>query len=165
MECLELIENKILEAIRKTYVANKVRFATDPDANDIISVELFDIPDAECRNVKKYLWDVIEENCPDNVYSFVPAVYSHSKTAAFYADYCLNLSSNALEDGVDYTGFLSDDIMAILADRGENCVELNLAAPEYEDYLGIQQPETRHLIETLGREKEVCNNVHYGLAA
>lgn len=164
MECLDLIKNKILGAIRKTYVANEVRFAADPDAGDIISVELFDIPDADCRNAKKYLWDVIEENCPENVYSFVPAVYSHSKTAEFYADYCINPSSNALEDGVDYTGVLPDDIMAILADRGENCVEFSIEVPAYEDYLGIQS-ETQHLIETLGRVKEGCNNVHYGLAA
>ena len=87
MDSLDLIENKILEAIRRTYVANTVRFTTDPEACDIVSIELFDIPDAECRNAKKFLWDIIDENCPDNVYSFVPAVYSCSKTAEFYPDY------------------------------------------------------------------------------
>lgn len=86
MDSLDLIKKKILEAIRRVYAENAVRFATDPEAGDIISIELFDIPDAECRNAKKFLWDVIEENCPGNVYSFVPAVFSHSKTAEFYRE-------------------------------------------------------------------------------
>lgn len=165
MDSLDLIKKKILEAIRRAYVANTVRFATDPDASDIISIELFDIPDAECRDVKKFLWDIIDENCPDNVYSFVPAVYSHSKTAEFYPDYCINDSiSEVLGDCADYDSALPDSVMAILAKEDGACSNVNIAVPAHDDCL-CSQTTTCHLIDKLDMVKEGCNNVHYGLAA
>jgi len=165
MDSLSLIETKILEAIRRKYVANTVRFTTDPEAGDIVSIELFDIPDVECRNVKKFLWDVIEENGQHNMYSFVPAVYSHSKTAEFYPDLCVNnLRTDVFKDCADYDGVLPDSVMAILVKAEVNCSNVNLAIPAYDDCLGLQTT-TRHLIEELDMVKEGRNNVRYDLAA
>ncbi len=90
MEHIEHLKNWILEAIRKTYAKNVVRFSTDPESPDIINIELFDVPDSECRGAKSFLWKVIEWRSEDTgKYSFVPAVYSHSTTLEFYPECCV----------------------------------------------------------------------------
>jgi len=90
MKRIEHLKNWILGAIRTTYVKNVVRFSSDSESPDIISIELYDIPDSECGRAKSFLWKVIEWRSEDTgKYSFVPAVYSHSKTLEFYPEYCI----------------------------------------------------------------------------
>lgn len=164
MDGIELIKKRILETIGKVYPKNVVRFATDPEAYDIISIELFDIPDAQCRDVKKFLWKVIEENSPDNPCSFVPAVYSHSKTFEFYSDYCINPSSVVIEKCADYNDPLPESIMTILVSAEGNCSTVNQDAPTFDDHFATQ-PETQQLIGQLDIMKEDDTDVCYGLAA
>ena len=87
MDKVDSVKGKILAGIREIYATNKVRFTTDPEAHDIFSVEIFDIPDDECKNAKERIWKIIEAQEPSEVY-FVPAVYSHTKTMECYKDMC-----------------------------------------------------------------------------
>jgi hypothetical protein len=89
MDKLGQIEKSILDAIRETHPHNKIRFAIDPDAFDIINVEIFDIPDSEYGEVAEEIWDVIDDCYNGDEFTFIPSVFSHSKTVEFYSEYCI----------------------------------------------------------------------------
>lgn len=165
MERIEHIENWIMDAVSKTYAKNVVRFSADPEAPDIISVELFDIPDSECRRAKSLLWEIIEESEDAGMCSFVPAVYSHSKTLEFYPEYCVQIKANEIGCGTDFNDLvLSEDMMKILANGVSHSSDVEAQAVALD--IESETPMTaQQLLERFGNVKESCNAISYALAA
>lgn len=81
------IKKKIKSDVLTHYPNHVVRFASDPEAHDIISVELYDVPDCECKSAKDCVWEIIDKNEADGDVMFVPSIFSHTKTRQYYAEY------------------------------------------------------------------------------
>lgn len=165
MESLGDIERRIEDAIKMDYPANRIRFAADPDAHDIVSVELFDVPDAECREVKGRMWEIIDANCrEDAAFAFIPVVFSHSKTIRFYPEYRSMPIRDEENENVDFDQPLPESIMAALVDCDDGWMESDEFADGSREIPPPMMP--RKMIEQLANEERACDDDRsYRLAA
>lgn len=165
MEGLEDIEKKIEDAIKVDYPVNRIRFAADPDAHDIVSVELFDVPDAECRDTKRRMWEIIDANCRgDDAFVFIPVVFSHSKTVRFYSEYRSMPIRDEENENVDFDQPLPESIMTALVGCDDGWMESDEFADVSREILPPMMP--RKMIEQLANEERACDDDRsYRLAA
>ena len=119
MDSMKEIEETIKAAVNARYPGHVVRFTSDSDAHDIISVELYDVPDADCKMAKDILWAIIDNNASYGDVMFVPSIFSHAKTARFYAEHLVSS---------DFDKELTADIFSLLASPIASQLNENLPA-------------------------------------
>ena len=69
-------------------------YAVDPNANDIIFIDVYDVPDNKCKSLVKKIYDVIDKYAGMLRISYVPIVISRSKTIKQYSAHIIRECEN-----------------------------------------------------------------------
>lgn len=161
MSDVKEIEKKIKSDVLTHYPNHVVRFASDPEAHDIISVELYDIPDCECKLAKDCVWEIIDRNEAEGDVMFVPSIFSHAKTQQYYSEYlaCDDFDKELTEKQLD----LLVKAIDLSADGNMQCKPFLFPHDEHFDDYG--EPCRRSMLKDLLAEQSDGRDQSTRLAA
>lgn len=86
------LEAVILEEVHSLFPQYQTRLSRDPEAEDVISIEVFDVPEDNRMLISSIIWEIID-SIEDSVAEedekrilFMPSIITHSKTVEFYPE-------------------------------------------------------------------------------
>lgn len=69
-------------------------YSVDPDANDIVYIDVYDVPDNDCKVFVEKIWNVVDKYKGKFEIAYVPSVVSRSKTIKYYPEHIIRECEN-----------------------------------------------------------------------
>lgn len=69
-------------------------YSLDPKVNNIIYIDIYDIPDNKCKYLAKKIWNIIDKYRDKLKITYVPNVVSRSKTIECYPEHIIRECEN-----------------------------------------------------------------------